>query len=188
MAIVFNAENSDVITMRLNNSRSIRENMDQITKITKEMNPDFPVELKFVDTLVAEKVEHEQMLSVMSNLFAGLCIFVSCLGLFGLSAFSAEQRTKEIGVRKVLGASITGIITLLSVSFVKTVMIAMLLAMPIGYLIMDNWLMQFDYRITIGPVVFLITGLSTIAIAMLTVSWQAWRAAKTNPVDALKYE
>jgi ABC-type antimicrobial peptide transport system permease subunit len=188
MAIVFNAENSDVITMRLNTTGNIRESIDQITKITKELNPDFPVEIKFVDSLVAEKFEHEQMLSIISNLFAGLSIFVSCLGLFGLSAFSAEQRTKEIGIRKVLGATITGIITLLSVSFVKTVMIAMVLAMPIGYLIMDNWLMQFDYHISIGPVVFILTGVSSVLIALVTVSWQAYRAAKANPVDALKYE
>lgn len=188
MVISFNAGNSDFITMRLNTSRSIQENLGQISKITKEINPDFPVEITFVDSLVAEKVEHEKMFSVMSNLFAGLCIFVSCLGLFGLSAFSAEQRTKEIGVRKVLGASVSGIMALLSLSFIKTVMIAMLLAMPVGYLLMDQWLMQFDYRISIGPAVFLVTGLTTIAIAMLTVSWQAWRAARTNPVEALKYE
>lgn len=188
MAIVFNAENSDVITMRLNTTRNVRESIDQITKITKELNPDFPVEIKFVDSLVAEKFEHEQMLSIISNLFAGLSIFVSCLGLFGLSAFSAEQRTKEIGIRKVLGATITGIITLLSVSFVKTVIIAMVLAMPIGYLIMDNWLMQFDYHISIGPTAFILTGVSSVLIALVTVSWQAYRAAKANPVDALKYE
>jgi len=188
MVISFNAGNSDYITMRLNSARGIAENLQQISKITKEINPDFPVEITFVDSLVAEKVEHEEMLSIMSNLFAGLCIFVSCLGLFGLSAFSAEQRTKEIGVRKVLGASISSIMTLLSVSFIKTVLIAMLLAMPVGYLIMDHWLMQFDYRISIGPAVFIISGLATIAIAMLTVSWQAYRAAKSNPVEALKYE
>ena len=188
MAIVFNADNSDVITMRLNTAHNIHESIDQITKITKELNPDFPVEIKFVDSLVAEKFEHEQMLSVISNLFAGLSIFVSCLGLFGLSAFSAEQRTKEIGIRKVLGASLTGIITLLSVSFVKTVIIAMVLAMPIGYLIMENWLMQFDYHVSIGPVVFILTGLSSVLIALVTVSWQAYRAAKANPIDALKYE
>jgi putative ABC transport system permease protein len=188
MVIAFNADNSDFITLRLNTKRSTQDNLDQITKITKEINPDFPVEITFVDSLVAEKVEHEQMLSILSNLFAGLCIFVSCLGLFGLSAFSAEQRTKEIGIRKVLGASLTSVMSLLSLSFIKTVAIAMLLAMPVGYLIMDHWLAQFDYRIAIGPSVFIITGLSTMAIAMATVSWQAWRAAKANPVDALKYE
>ncbi|MES2456161.1 MAG: ABC transporter permease [Bacteroidota bacterium] len=188
MVVAFNAGNSDYITMRLNTKRGIQENLTQIRKITKEINPDFPVEITFVDSLVAEKVEHEQMLSILSNLFAGLCIFVSCLGLFGLSAFSAEQRTKEIGIRKVLGASLTGIMSLLSLSFIKTVAIAMVLAMPIGYLIMDHWLMQFDYRIAIGPSVFIITGIATMAIALLTVSWQAYRAAKANPVDALKYE
>ncbi|HKG05663.1 MAG TPA: ABC transporter permease [Pedobacter sp.] len=188
MVISFNASNSDYITMRLNSARGIAENLQHISKITKEINPDFPVEITFVDSLVAEKVEHEEMLSILSNLFAGLCVFVSCLGLFGLSAFSAEQRTKEIGVRKVLGASISSIMTLLSVSFIKTVLIAMLLAMPVGYLVMDHWLMQFDYRISIGPSVFIISGLATMAIAILTVSWQAYRAAKSNPVEALKYE
>ncbi|MES2829960.1 MAG: FtsX-like permease family protein [Bacteroidota bacterium] len=188
MVIAFNAYNSDYITMRLNTKRNIQENLAKIEKITKEINPDFPVEITFVDSLVAEKVEHENMLSILANLFAGLSIFVSCLGLFGLSAFSAEQRTKEIGIRKVLGASLAGIMSLLSYSFIKTVAIAMVLAMPIGYLIMDHWLMQFDYRISIGPAVFIITAIATMGIALFTVSWQAYRAAKANPVDALKYE
>ena len=86
------------------------------------------------------------------------------------------------------GASLTGIMSLLSFSFIKTVAIAMVLAMPVGYLIMDHWLTQFDYRIAIGPSVFIITGIATMTIALLTVSWQAYRAAKANPVDALKYE
>ncbi|WP_316803636.1 ABC transporter permease [Pedobacter nototheniae] len=188
MVIVFNAFNSDVITMRLNTTRNTQESIDQITKITKEINPDFPVEIKFVDNLVAEKFEHEQTLTTLSNLFGGLSIFVSCLGLFGLSAFTAEQRTKEIGVRKVLGASVSGIIALLSLSFVKAVVIAIVIALPIGYLVMNQWLMQFDYRILIGPEMFVITALSTVLIAFFTVSWQAYRAAKTNPAEALKYE
>lgn len=188
MVVAFNVENSDFITMRLNTNRSIKDNLDRITAITKEINPDFPVDIQFVDNLVAEKVEHEQMLAVLSNLFGGLAIFISCLGLFGLSAFSAEQRTKEIGVRKVLGASVPEIIRLLSVSFIKTVMMAIVIAMPIAYLMMNNWLLQFDYHVSIKWTVFVITALATMTIALLTVSLQAYKAAKTNPVEALKYE
>lgn len=188
MIIAFSGENSDVITMRMNTERSASENIELISKITKEINPEFPVDIKFLDNLIAEKLKNENTLAVLSNLFGGLAIFISCLGLFGLSAFSAEQRTKEIGVRKVLGASITGIIRLLSLNFVKTVLIALVIAMPVAYLMMDHWLVQFDYKTVIGWQVFMVTGTATIFIAFLTVSWQAYKAAKANPVDALKYE
>lgn len=188
MIIAFNPGNSDVITMRLNTGKDLKGNLEMIGKITKEINPDFPVDIRFLDSLVAEKMKNEVTLGLLSNLFGGLAIFISCLGLFGLSAFSAEQRTKEIGVRKVLGASVSGIVQLLSVNFVKTVLIALFLAMPVAYLLMKNWLDKFDYHISIGWQVFLITGVSTVMIALLTVSWQAYRAAKSNPVDALKYE
>ena len=188
MIIAFNQWNSDVITMRLNTEKDLKGNLEIIGQVTREINPDFPVDIRFLDNLVAEKMKNEATLGLLSNLFGSLAIFISCLGLFGLSAFSAEQRTKEIGVRKVLGASVSGIVQLLSVNFVKTVMIALFIAMPVAYLLMKNWLNKFDYHISIGWQVFLITGVSTVMIALLTVSWQAYRAAKSNPVDALKYE
>lgn len=188
MLIAFNPENSDVITMRLNTGRSVSDNLATISRITKALNPDFPVEIKFLDDLVAEKFQSENILGLLANVFGGLAIFISCMGLFGLSAFSAEQRTKEIGVRKVLGASVFGIIRLLSLSFIRTVMLAVVFAFPVAYLLMNNWLMRFDYQTSIGLPVFVFTAVSTVLIAFLTVSWQAYRAAKTNPVDALKYE
>lgn len=188
MMIGFNPLNSDVINMRMNTSNSTSENIETISRITKEINPEFPVDIKFVDQLIQAKFENEMILGVLSNLFGGLAIFISCLGLFGLSAFSAEQRTKEIGVRKVLGASVSGLVKLLSLSFVKMVLVALIIAMPIAYWMMDKWLSKFDYHIAIGLPVFLLTAVLTLLVALLTVSWQAFKAAKTNPVEALKYE
>ncbi|WP_316749798.1 ABC transporter permease [Pedobacter gandavensis] len=188
MLIGFNPQNSDVINMRMNPLNSSAQNIALITQITKEINPEFPVDIKFVDSLIEVKFENEKILGILSNLFGGLAIFISCLGLFGLSAFSAEQRTKEIGVRKVLGASVSGLVKLLSLDFVKIVLIALVIAMPVAYWMMDKWLSKFDYHVAIGWPVFMLTALSTLTVALLTVSWQAYKAAKTNPVEALKYE
>ncbi|MBB2149212.1 ABC transporter permease [Pedobacter gandavensis] len=188
MLIGFNPQNSDVIIMRMNTNNATAENMEVISQITKEINPQFPVDLKFVDGLIAAKFQNEKILGILSNLFGGLAIFISCLGLFGLSAFSAEQRTKEIGLRKVLGASVSGLVKLLSLNFVKMVLVALIIAMPIAYLLMEKWLSKFDYHVAIGWPVFILTAVLTLMVAFLTVSWQAYRAAKTNPVEALKYE
>ncbi|WP_316840169.1 ABC transporter permease [Pedobacter gandavensis] len=188
MMIGFNPQNSDVIIMRMNPDNATADNLELISRITKEINPEFPVDIKFVDTLVAAKFENEKILGIFSNLFGGLAILISCLGLFGLSAFSAEQRTKEIGVRKVLGASVSGIVKLLSLNFVKLVLIALIISMPVAYWMMDQWLSKFDYHVAISWHVFMLTALLTLMVAFLTVSWQAYKAAKTNPVDALKYE
>lgn len=188
MLIGFNPENSDVINMRMNASNATAENLEQISRITKEINPEFPVDIQFVDQLVEVKFENEKILGILSDLFGALAIFISCLGLFGLSAFSAEQRTKEIGIRKVLGASVTGLMKLLSLSFVKMVLVALAIAMPAAYWMMDKWLAGFDYHVTMGLPVFMLTALFTLLVALLTVSLQTYKAAKTNPVKALKYE
>lgn len=120
--------------------------------------------------------------------FSGLTIFVACLGLFGLAAFSAEQRTKEVGVRKVLGASMAGLIGLLSQDFVKLVLIANLIAWPVAWYTMYLWLQDFAYRIDISWWVFIAAGGLALLIALLTVSTQAIRTAMVNPVEALRYE
>jgi putative ABC transport system permease protein len=176
------------ITMRLNTANTATDNLAVITKIVKEINPAYPVELTFVDRLYVEKMETERVLGILSNLFGGLAIFISCLGLFGLAAYSAEQRTKEIGVRKVLGASIASLMQLLSLSFLKMVVVAIVIAIPVASYIMDKWLRKFDFHTTISWGMIGLAALVTIIIAMLTVSSQTYRAAKTNPVDALKYE
>ena len=120
--------------------------------------------------------------------FSLLTIFIACLGLFGLIAFSVEQRTKEVGVRKVLGASVTGITTLLSKEFIKLVLLANILSWPVAWFAMNKWLQNFAYRIDLTIWPFLLSGLMALLIALLTVSWQAIRAATANPVEALRYE
>jgi len=117
-----------------------------------------------------------------------LAIFITCLGLFGLASFTAEQRTKEIGIRKALGASVSGIILLLSKEFTKWVLVANIIAWPVAYLAMNRWLQNFAYRIDIGLGTFILAGVLALVIALLTVGYQAIKAARANPVDALRYE
>ena len=124
----------------------------------------------------------------LANYFAILAIFISCLGLFGLATFTAEQRTKEIGVRKVLGASVAGITTLLSLDFIKLVLIATLIAFPIAWYFLKNWLEKYAYRIDLEWWYFASAAMAAIVIALLTVSYQAIRAALMNPVKSLKAE
>ncbi|MEJ2905819.1 ABC transporter permease [Pedobacter panaciterrae] len=178
----------NVITMRLNSARSTKEALVTITKITKEMNPVYPVDLEFVDSLYQEKFERERVLSILSNLFGGLSIFISCLGLLGLSAYSAELRTKEIGIRKVLGASHVGIVNLLSWNFVKMVLIAICIGLPLSYYLMNIWLSKFDFRTEITGFMMFSSAGFIVLIAYLTVSYQAVRAASANPINAIKYE
>jgi ABC-type antimicrobial peptide transport system permease subunit len=124
----------------------------------------------------------------MAGLFAALAIFISCLGLFGLSAFVAESRVKEIGVRKVLGASVSGIARLLSIDFIRLVLVAFVIAAPIAGYAMNRWLLGYEYRVTIGWAVFVLAGVLAVVIAVLTVSFQAIRAATANPVRSLRSE
>ncbi|NRF40718.1 ABC transporter permease [Pedobacter foliorum] len=177
-----------VITMRLNTEKTTNEALAIISKITKEMNPVYPVELKFVDSLYQEKFERERVLSILSNLFGGLSIFISCLGLLGLSAYSAELRTKEIGIRKVLGASHINIVALLSWDFIKMVLIAIGIGLPISYILMSTWLSKFDFHVEISGFMMLCSSAVILTIAYITVSYQAIRAASANPINAIKYE
>ena len=130
----------------------------------------------------------EIKISELFNVFAGLAIIISCLGLFGLAAFTAEQKTKEVGIRKVLGSSVAGIVMMLSKEFVKWIVIANLVAWPIAYYLIDAWLMDFAYKIDIGIWVFLISGLIALVIAIITVAFQTIKAAIANPIESLRYE
>ena len=141
-----------------------------------------------MDERFAELYRAEQRLGTIFSIFAGLAIFVACLGLLALASFMAERRTKEIGIRKVLGATVSEIIVLLSREFVKWVAIAALIAWPLAYYAMNRWLQGFAYRTGIGIGLFLLSSLLALLIAILTVSFQAIRAARANPVDSLRYE
>ena len=159
-----------------------------LQKIYKTLNPKFPFTYRFSDLEFEKLYKSEQLVSRLANYFAFLAIFISCLGLFGLTIFTAEQRVKEIGVRKVLGATVPNIFSLLSSNFLKPVVIAMVLAFPVAWYMMNDWLQDFAYKIDIEWWMFAIAGLLTIAIALLTVSYQSIRAALSNPVKSLRTE
>jgi ABC-type antimicrobial peptide transport system permease subunit len=169
-------------------SGSTKEVIGSLDNLCKKLNPKFPFTYQFSDLEFAKMYKSEQIISKLANYFAALAIFISCLGLFGLATFIAAQRTKEIGVRKVLGASVPAIIQLLSGSFLKLISIAMLIGFPIAWIVMNNWLQNFAYKITIDWWVFALAGGTTILTALLTVSYQSIRAAIANPVGALRTE
>ncbi len=150
--------------------------------------PNYPFEYSFLDEAFDKTYRKEIQTSRVFGLFAGLSIFISCLGLLGLVAFTAEQRTKEIGVRKVLGASVSSIVTLLSKDFLKLVGIALVLAAPIAWYGMDTWLQDFAYRIDVPLWAFALAGGLAGAVAFLTMSYQAVKAANVNPVKSLRSE
>lgn len=188
MIVIFNRNPSGIINMRLNAANSLSRNMELISTVAKNINPDYPVEIRFVNELYSRKMQSEKILGILANLFGGIAILISCMGLFGLVAYSAEQRTKEFGVRRVLGASVGNIMNLLSVSFMKMVLVAIAIGVPAAYLLMNRWLTSFEFRTTVSISVILIAVAGTVLIAFLTVCFQAFKAAKANPVEALKYE
>ena len=150
--------------------------------------PDSPFDYTFLDESLGEQYQSEQRLGRGFLFFSGLMILIACLGLYGLAAFAAEQRIKEIGVRKVLGASVPAIVSLLSKSFLKLVVVAFFVGAPIAYLGMQRWLENFAYHIEIGPGVFLLSGMLALLLALATVGYRGIRAASADPVDSLRYE
>lgn len=174
--------------MRLNANNSTRKNLQIIEDVFKKFNPAYPFSYHFVDQRYAQKFKEEKQTASLSALFTGLTIFIACLGLFGLSAYVAESRIKEIGVRKVLGASVSGIATLLSRDFLKLGIISFVIAAPIAWWAMQQWLQSYTYRIKIEWWVFALSGLLSVFIAIVTVSFQAIKAALANPVNSLRSE
>ncbi len=159
-----------------------------LSKINQTLNPAYPFTYHFLDTDLDRLYQSEQQMSSIFNLFAILAIFISCLGLYGLSAFMAEQRTKEIGVRKVLGASVFGIVYLLSTNFTKLIIIAVIIAVPVSWLAMNNWLNGFAYHIDVTWVVFFIASVAALLLAWATVSYESIKAAIANPAKSLRTE
>lgn len=168
--------------------KDISKALDKTEAIVKKANPGYPFEYKFVDEEFGKLFKTETLISKLSTVFAILAIAISCLGLFGLSAYTAERRTREIGIRKVLGASETGLAALLSKDFLLLVGISCIIAFPLSWLLMHKWLEDYAYRITISYWIFIVAGLTAILIALLTVSYQAIKAAWANPVKSLRAE
>jgi ABC-type antimicrobial peptide transport system permease subunit len=179
---------SNVIYIRFNSARTTAQNMAITEGIFKQYNADYPFEFHFADEEYAQKFFDELLTETLVSIFASLIIFISCLGLFGLTTYMAASRIKEIGVRKVLGASITNITLLLSKDFIKLVAISIVIASPIGWWTMHEWLQNYDYRISISWWIFLAAGISAILIALITISFQSVKAALSNPVNSLRSE
>jgi len=181
-------QNTTVMYVRIKNQTNVEQALSKIEGVMRKDNPAYPFEYRFVDDQFNAMFQSEALISKLSRVFATLAIIISCLGLFGLAAYTAERRTKEIGIRKVLGASVSGIVSLLSVDFLKLIVISALVSFPAAWWMMNQWLLNYEYRITIGPGVFILAGLLAVAIALLTISFQSMKAALRNPVKSLRTE
>ena len=177
-----------VVNIKLKPTVSASTALSKIAMVFKTLNPASPFDYKFADQELAKKFVSEERIGNLATFFAILAIFISCLGLFGLASFVAEQRTKEIGIRKVLGASVANLWQMLSKDFVVLVLISCLIATPIAYYFMNEWLQKYTYRTEISWWIFAVAGFGALAIALFTVSYQAIKAAVMNPVKSLKTE
>lgn len=166
----------------------IRGGLEHLESVFKAIAPDQTFTYEFLDDQFDAMYREEARLGSIFSSFAGLAVFLACLGLFGLSAYAAESRTKEIGIRKVLGASVSDVIALLSRSFLVLVAIGFVIAGPVAYLMMDRWLDDFAYRIDVSPILIVAVGVATLSLALATVIYQAMKAALRNPTESLRYE
>jgi putative ABC transport system permease protein len=178
----------NTVNFRLNPKNTISKNLKLAKQVFKKYNPAYPFQYRFVDAAYNEKFKDSVRTGEMAAVFAGLTIIISCLGLFGLAAYMAESRSKEIGIRKVLGASVSSIINLLTREFVVLVVVSIIIATPVGWYAMNEWLQGFAYRISISWLSFGMAGAFAIIIAISTVSMQAFKAAIVNPVKSIKAE
>jgi putative ABC transport system permease protein len=178
----------NVVIAKLNPAAGTSEALRKIETIFKKYNPAQPFDYQFVDEEYAKKFGNEQRIGKLAGFFAILAIFISCLGLFGMASFVAEQRTKEIGVRKVLGASVFNLWRLLSKDFVLLVLLSCAIAIPIAYYFLHEWLQKYEYRTEISWWIFAVAVTGALVITLLTVSFQAIKAAIANPVKSLRTE
>jgi putative ABC transport system permease protein len=175
--------------LRFKQGADIRKALAAITPVMEKYNPAYPFEYRFTDEEFNKKFEAENQVGKLSGIFAALAIFISCLGLFGLASFMAERRTKEIGVRKVLGATVSQVWLLLSKDFVLLVIISCIIASPLAFYFLQNWLKKYDYHININPLIFISAAAIAIVITLTTtVSFQAIKAALANRVKSLRTE
>ena len=190
LAFMCEGKASDVVFLKLNtaNHTQFKNTMAEVEQVWNKLSPALPLEYKFVDeswnSLYKKEIQFQKILN-----YSGLIsLLIACLGLFGLSIFVAERRTKEIGIRKVNGAKVSEVLSMLNRDFIKWVAIAFIIACPLAWYAMNKWLENFAYKTTLSWWVFALAGVLALSIALLTVSWQSWRAATRNPVEALRYE
>jgi len=181
-------EDMNNLILKLNPDRSVASSIKTIEQVLRKYSPDVPFDYKFVDEDFGSKFLAEERIGKLSTYFAILAIFISCLGLFGMASFVAEQRTKEMGIRKVLGASVSNLWRLLSTEFIVLVSLSCIIATPVAYYYLNSWLANYDYRIEISWVVFVAATILALLITLVTVSFQAIKAALMNPVKSLRTE
>jgi len=188
MILFSDTSNTNYLSMRLKAGVQLPGALAKIENIIKSNSPGYPFQYAFVDDQFDKLFKTETLIGKLAGVFSILAIFISCLGLFGLAAYTAERRTKEIGIRKVLGATVKGLTTLLSKDFLQLVIISCLVAFPVAWWLMKSWLESYAYRINISWLVFVLAGLLALSIALVTVSFQAIKAALANPVKSLRNE
>jgi len=187
LLLFYTEEYKNYVNIKLINS-NIAGALENIRMTWKEICPAFSFEYEFLDVTYDLQYKSERKFENLLFSFALLALFIASIGLFGLSIFSTERRTKEIGIRKANGATTTEIITMLNKNIIKWVIIAFIISCPIAWYAMNKWLQNFAFRTNINLWIFVLAGLIALGIALTTVSWQSWRAAKRNPVEALRYE
>lgn len=188
MTLIFSPYWSSTITVRLNQTADVKGAIEKVEQVFKKHNPNYPFEYRFVNADFDKKFASINLISRLAAIFAGLAIVITCLGLLGLAAFTAEQRTKEVGIRKVLGASVSSIVVLISKDFSKLVLIAFLFSAPLGWWFLSNFLERYPYRVEVQWWILLSAGMMAFVLAILIVSTQALRAAVSNPVNSLRSE
>ncbi|MEP7144037.1 MAG: ABC transporter permease [Ferruginibacter sp.] len=188
LIIFCDTSNVSNMLVHLKNGQDVPRQLAKVEAVVKANNPGYPFESSFMDDSFNNIFKSEMLIGKLSRLFAILTILISCIGLFGLAAYTAERRTKEIGIRKVLGASVTNMITLLSKDFLRLVVLSSIIAFPLAWWVMSKWLQDFSYRINISWWVFAVAGALAVIIALFTVSFQAVKAAIANPVKSLRTE
>jgi putative ABC transport system permease protein len=185
--VICNPKYTNTVIVKVQQGRE-QEALVALEALYKNYNPGVPFEFKFLDDEYQSLYVSEQRIAKLSSYFASIAILISCLGLFGLAAFTAERRTKEIGIRKILGSSDLMIVRLLSADFTRMIVTAIAIAIPTGYLLASDWLESFAYRIELEWWFFAVAGLSALVIACLTVGLQTWKAARVNPAECLRNE
>ncbi|MEO6303679.1 MAG: FtsX-like permease family protein, partial [Bacteroidia bacterium] len=186
--VVFFNKNSKYLDLRLNNKQSTHAGMKRIETIINKYNPVYPFEYQFANDEFNKKFLNEELISKLANIFSALAIFICCIGMAALTAFTIEKRTKEIGVRKVLGASLTQLVILISNEFIKLVSIALLISIPLTWFLMNKWLQKYSFHTSISVWLFVIVGLLIISLTFIIVFLNTLKTANTNPIKSLRTE
>jgi len=188
MMVYFSPDAANAISIRLKNSISPKNALTAMEPIFKRYNPSYPFEYRFVDEEFGKKFIAEELVNKLTNIFAGLAIFICCIGLAGLASFTIEKRIREIGIRKVLGASVQQVLLLISKEFLKLVLVAFVIAVPLTWWFMNNWLEKYTYRVNISIWLFGFVGVVVLLLTLIVVSLNTIRAAIANPVKSLRTE